>query len=500
MNPKDTYHITIIGGGITGLTAAWAVQQEAGKHDVDITYTLLEKSGRWGGKILTETIEGFGPEPFIVEGGPDSFLTQKPWAAQLAKELGIGDQFLATNDERRQTFVLNKGKPAKLPDGLMLIVPTKIRPFALSRLISPLGKLRMGLDWFIKPKQDDEDETLADFIKRRLGHEALDKIAEPLLSGIYNADAEKQSMLATFPRFRDIEKKYGSLIKGMLAAQKARQQAPPNPQGKPSMFTSFKPGMEELVLALRETLTGDCRLGVAVEKLAMVEQWPRTLPQNETSQSPNLQSPKYLCHLSDGTTLQTDAVILAVPAFAAARLVAAAAPEAANILNNIRYVSTGTISLAFKQTEINHPLNGFGIVIPRSEKRRINAITWSSTKFDYRAPNGYALLRVFFGGSRTPEMMDVPDDELLSIVRTELADIMGVEAVPIFHRIYRWDRSNPQYDVGHLERVTAVQNKLPAGLMVTGSPYGGVGVPDCVRQARETAVSLVQSILFTEKI
>ncbi len=495
MKQTDTFHITIIGGGITGLSAAFALQQEAAEQNIDITYTLLEKSGRWGGKIMTETVEGFGDEPFVVEAGPDSYLTQKPWAAQLAREIGIGDQFLPTNDARRQTFVLNKGKPAKLPDGLMLIVPTKIRPFVLSRLISPLGKLRMGLDWFIKPKLDDTDETLAQFINRRLGHEALDKIAEPLLSGIYNADAEMQSMMATFPRFRDIEKKHGSLIKGMLAAQKARKQAPPNPNSKPSMFTSFKPGMEELVLALREQLTGDCRLGVGVERIEGLE----TCAEQGRSIG-GLRPRDWRLHLSDGTELQSNVVILATPAFVAADLLADVAPAASKTLREIRYVSTGTISLAYKRDEIDHPLHGFGIVIPKSEKRRINAITWSSTKFDHRAPNGYVLLRVFFGGSRTPEMMAVPDEELIPIVRQELAEIMGVQAEPVLQRIYRWDLSNPQYDVGHLDHVEVIRQSLPDGLVVTGSPYGGVGVPDCVRQAKETAVSLIQSLKFATKI
>lgn len=472
----QTTHITIIGGGITGLSAAWYVQQEAARQNIDITYSLVEQSDRWGGKILTETIEGFGERPFIVEGGPDSFLTQKPWAAQLAHELGIDDQFLPTNDSRRQTFILHHGKPIPLPDGVMLIVPTKIKPFVFSRLISPWGKLRMGLDWFIPPKGDDGDETLATFINRRLGQEALDKIAEPLLSGIYNADAEMQSMMATFPRFREIERRHGSLIKGMLAAQKARQSSAPDQAS--SMFTSFKPGMEELVLALRQRLTGDCRLGTAVKKI-------------ESGPSPTA---NWQLFLQDGTVLQTKAIILAIPAFVAAQLLADIAPEAARTLQTIRYVSTGTVSLAYRRAEISHPLNGFGIVIPRSERRRINAITWSSTKFDHRAPDAYALLRVFFGGSRTPEMMAEPDDTLLPVVQAELAEIMGVTAVPVFHRIYRWQQSNPQYDVGHLERVAAVEAHLPERLFVTGSPYRGVGLPDCVRQAKETAVNVMAAL------
>ncbi|MBX3055349.1 MAG: protoporphyrinogen oxidase [Anaerolineae bacterium] len=492
MTNSTPLNITIIGGGIAGLSAAWYVQQEAARQGVDITYTLVEQSDRWGGKILTETVDGFGARPFIIEAGPDSFLSQKPWAAQLARELGIADQFLPTNDGRRQTFILHNGRPTPLPDGVMLIAPTKIKPFVQSRLISPWGKLRMGLDWFIPPKMDDSDETLAQFIQRRLGQEALDKIAEPLLSGIYNADAELQSMMATFPRFRDMEKEHGSLIKAMLAAKKSRAQAPPNGNA-PSMFTSFKPGMEELTLALRERLTGDCRLGIKVERLE-IRDWRLTDP--TPSPISNLQSPIYQLHLSDGSTLPTNAIILAVPAFVAAKLLAELAPQAAETLRQIRYVSTGTVSLAYKRDEIAHPLNGFGIVIPRSERRRINAITWSSTKFDHRAPEGYALLRIFFGGSRTPQMMDVPDEALLPIVQEELAAMMGITAVPLFHRIYRWQNSNPQYDVGHLDRVAAIEASLPPGIFVTGSPYRGVGVPDCVKQAKDTAVNVMSKLVI----
>lgn len=469
-------HITIVGGGITGLATAWYLQQHASKVAQSFSYTLLEQSKRWGGKILTETIDDFASAPFVVEGGPDSFLTQKPWAAQLARELAIDVDLLPSNDTRRKTFVLNKGKPTNLPDGVMLIVPTKIKPFLLSGLISPLGKLRMGLDWVIPPKKDDADETLADFIRRRLGDEALDKMAEPLLSGIYNADAERQSLMATFPRFREIERKHGSLIKGMLAAASHRPSPTSNGTGpKSTLFTSFTGGMGALVTALMSQLTGDCRLEVAVTHLAQ--------PQPGTP-------PRYQLTLSDGTTLLTDAVVLAVPAFAAAHLLQPIAPAAAQELAQIRYVSTGTISLAYRRDTINHPLHGFGIVIPRSEKRPINAITWSSTKFERRAPEGYALLRVFFGGSRTPEMMEVDDTTLLATVKRELETIMGISATPLFHRIYRWEHSNPQYDVGHLERVAAIRAALPKEIWLTGSPYGGVGVPDCIHQAQQTAWQL----------
>jgi oxygen-dependent protoporphyrinogen oxidase len=478
--------VIIIGGGISGLSAAYHLQQAAAEAGLPLNYTLLEQADRWGGKIATETVTGYSDTPFIVEGGPDSFITQKPWALQLARELGLDDALLPTNDHLRKTFVLNNGRPTPLPDGVMLIVPTKIKPFALSPLISPLGKLRMGLDLFIPPKTDDEDETLAQFIERRLGSEALDKIAEPLMSGIYNADAHKQSLMATFPRFRAIEQKYGSLTKGMLAAQKARAQASRNGGSpKPAMFTSMKSGMSAFVDEIQGRLTGDLRLETAVTQIKIEEQ--RLKP-------PNLQSSIFNLHLNDGSTLTADAVILAIPAFAAAALLGELAPDAAETLNSIRYVSTGTISLAYRRDELNHPLDGFGVVIPRSEKRPVNAITWTSTKFNRRAPHGYALLRLFFGGSRTPEMMDVGDADLLRIVRRELFEIMGVSADPVFHRIYRWQRSNPQYDVGHLERVAAIEAALPPNLFVTGSPYRGVGLPDCVRQGKETAERIIKDL------
>ena len=267
---RQTKSVIIIGGGIAGLSTAWYLQGQSKERGLDVRYTVLEQDDRWGGKILTQRVNGYGDTPFVVEGGPDSFLTQKPWAVQLARQLGLGERLLGTNDEKRKVFVLNKSRPTPLPDGVLLIVPTKVRPFALSPLISPFGKLRMGLDLFIPAKRDGQDETLADFISRRLGSEALDKIAEPLMSGIYNAEAERQSLLATFPRFRALEEKHGSLIRGMLASRRARSNGsgPKNPgQAKLSMFVSLPGGTEELVHKLVPELTGDLRLNSPVKSL-----------------------------------------------------------------------------------------------------------------------------------------------------------------------------------------------------------------------------------------
>ena len=470
--------VAIVGGGIAGMACAFHLQEKATSEGKPIEYALLERSDRWGGKLRTETIDGYGDAPFIVEAGPDSFITQKPWGLQLARQLGLESEFLPTNDHKRKTFVLHKGRPAAMPDGVLLIVPTKFTPFALTPLISPWGKLRMGMDLFIPARTDESDETLADFIERRLGREALDKIAEPLLSGIYNAEAEKQSMLATFPRFREMEKQHGSLMRGMLASMRARLTAP-KPNGangsKPmSMFMSLAGGMERLIDALRPRLTGDCRLGTGVQSIR-----------------PN--GAGYRLELSDGGTLDADAIVLAVPTYVAGPLLAEIAPEATAKLGDIRYVSTGTISFAYKRDEIAHPLDGFGVVIPRSEKRLINAITWTSTKFDRRAPDGYALLRVFFGGSRSPEMMQRSDEEIEQIARQELKAIMDIDAQPLFHRIYRWQNATPQYDVGHLERVAAIEAALPPGVQLTGSPYRGIGIPDCIHQGQQAAEKILDS-------
>jgi len=492
---KSTVQVAIVGGGISGLATAYYLQRHAAAEGRALSYALLERSPRLGGKIVTDEVTGFGDTPFVVEGGPDSFLTQKPWALQLMRELGLEDRLLGTNDHMRKVFVLHKGRPTPLPDGVLLIVPTRLMPFALSPLISPLGKLRMGLDLLIPAKRDDEDETLADFIRRRLGDEALDKIAEPLMSGIYNAEAEKQSLLSTFPRFRDIEKNHGSLIRGMLASRRKRAAPPapgspatnghdPSAAAKPvSMFISLRGGTRELVDTLVAKLTGDLRLNTGV---AAIDALP--------------DGAGYRLTLSDGSILDAEKVVLATPSFVTAGLVRGLAPSAADLLDNIRYVSTGTLSLGFRRSEVSHPLNGFGVVIPRSERRPINAITWSSTKFDYRAPEGYALLRVFFGGSRNPEIVDRPDDELLAIARSELKAIMGVDAQPVFHRLYRWHNATAQYDVGHLSRVADIEAAMPPGLLVTGSPYRGIGVPDCVHQGQQTASAVWAQLSPTQTV
>ncbi len=487
---SNSPHVVIIGGGITGLSAAFYLQRAARAAGLPVRYTLVDRGDRFGGKLVTETVDDF-----VVEGGPDSFITQKPWGLQLARELGLADQLIGTSEPRHKVYVLIKGRPRPMPDGLMLVVPTKIMPFALSSLISPLGKLRMGLDLFIPPRRDGADETMANFIRRRLGAEALDKIAEPLLAGIHNSESERQSILATFPRLREIEEKHGSLIRGMVAQRHAatsrrRDEAtgrrdaesvdpsPPRPLAPSSTFVTLKGGLGVLVDALVDALDGRLIGGCGVAALDHDPAAPRP----------------YRVRLDDGETLEADVVILTAPSFVSAELLAPLAPDLAEGLRQIRYVTTGTVTLAYRKSEIGQPLDGYGLVIPHSERRRINAVTITSDKFAHRAPDDCTLVRVFVGGSRNPDVPHLDDQALLGLVRAELGATLGIRAEPLWSRIYRWARSNPQYDVGHLDRMDMLEALCPDGLYLSGSAYRGVGIPDCVRQGKETAARVVAQL------
>ena len=481
--------IVIIGGGISGLSAAWEVQRRSPGTQV----TLIEARDGLGGRIRTERIDGF-----VIEHGPDAFLTQKPAAIELATELGIIERVQGTNDEARTIFVLHKGNPVPMPAGFQLIVPTQLGPFLRSPLISPLGKARMltevtrrqrGGGWMSVPprpwrrhdptetKPDatpslnsplstlgSPDESVANFVRRRFGKEAAETFAEPMLAGIYNADVEQQSLEATFPRFREMEQSYGSLIRASRATKKASSGHRPSR----SMFASFRTGMQELPDALARRLSADIRLRTRV---ASIEQ----------------RGTHYVVALDNGGALLADVLVVTLPARNAAELVRPLTPAAASQLDALRTVSTGAVTLAYRDEQIPRALEGFGLVVPRKERRPINAITVASTKFTGRAPEGCALFRVFFGGERSAETFTHSDRDLVELVRRELYHLMGITAAPSLVRIDRWPDASPQYDVGHLERIAGIEAALPPGILLTGSAYRGVGIPDCIANARHTA-------------
>jgi oxygen-dependent protoporphyrinogen oxidase len=486
---SDVPHVAIIGGGITGLSAAYYLHRTASAAGHDVRWTLIERDVRLGGKILTETIG----DAFVVEGGPDSFVAQKPWAIELACDLGLGDELMGANHVPHATWVLRRGCPRPMPDGMLLIVPTKLMPFVRSPLLSPFGKLRMALDLVVPPRRDTADETLAAFIRRRFGSEALDVLAEPLLAGIHSSECERQSILATFPRLRAMEATHGGLIRGMLASRRASHHEEPalsvaksrsakRVEGTPaasgnlpafagSPFVTLRRGVGSLVEALVARLDGTVLTGRSVTRLN----------HDTTAAQP------YTLHLDDGATVPADAVILAVPSSVAAELVAPLHPALAESLRPLRSVSTGTLTLAFRQADVARPLDGFGMIIPRGEQRPINAVTFSSAKFHHRAPDDHLLARVFVGGSRHPAALDQTNDELLATARSELRAIFGITAEPCFSRVYRWPDANPQYDLGHLERVAQIEHLCPEGLFLAGSAYRGVGIPDCIKQGKDAA-------------
>ncbi|HEX9070276.1 MAG TPA: protoporphyrinogen oxidase, partial [Ktedonobacterales bacterium] len=369
-------HVTIIGGGISGLATAWYLEREAERAGVRLTYTLLEATPRFGGKVLSERVDGFGDGSFILEGGADAFLTRKPWALALARELGLGEQLHYTNQEHSRTYVLRHGKPVPLPDGLRLLAPTKLLPFLRSPLFTPWGKARIGLDLLIPPRQSEADESLAAFVRRRFGAEALDRVAEPMMAGVFNADAERQSLQATFPQFGVMEREHGSVIRGQRAAERSA-----TPATTPAFF-SFPGGTQTLADTLTAHLTGDLRAATQATQLSRREAG-------------------YAVTLDSREIINTDAVILASPASVAGALLREVAPEAALLLGSIRYHGIGALYLGYRAGDVPHPLDGYGVVIPTSEGRQIDGMTWSSTKWTGRAPSGYALLRVFFGGPAT---------------------------------------------------------------------------------------------------
>ena len=456
--------IAIIGGGITGLSAALTLEEDP----QNIEYLLFEASESLGGKIITENVDGF-----LVEGGPDCYLADKPWLTQLAEKIGLGESLIGTNDENKGTFVYSAGRLHSLPEGLMLMVPTKIVPFALSPLISWPGKLRMAGDFILPRRREAGDETLKSFVLRRLGREALDKIAEPLIGGIHGGDPETMSLQASFPRFLTMEKNYRSLVLAMLAARRHPPQKKAR-SGPATAFISFRQGMAELVQGMQKQLRGQIFLGSPVSGIAR-------------------QDGGYLLTTAN-RRYQVDGVILAVPAPAASSLLSPHDPTAGQLLASIPMASSATVSLAYRQHEVAHLQKGFGFVIPFVEGRKINAVTLTSVKWSNRVPSSDDMLvRVFFGGAKNSANAEADEETIISWAKSELAAILGITAEPRMVKVHRWIKARPQYTLGHLERIQALEERLGSlpGIFLAGGCYRGIGVPDCVRDGSQTASALV---------
>jgi oxygen-dependent protoporphyrinogen oxidase len=455
--------IAILGGGISGLAAAFALEQQ--RRAGTLEYTLYESSPRFGGVLRTDRIQGC-----IVEAGPDSFITEKPWAADLCRSLGLGDQLLGSNDSGRVTYILVRGQLIPMPDGLTFMVPTKILPTAFSPLFSWNTKLRMVREIHYSPGMPSErsDESVASFVERHYGEEMVERLADPLLSGVYGGDAASLSIHAVLPRFAEMERTHGSLGRGMLAARKKMQGAASRPAFP--IFTSLKGGMQRLVDALVARLH------------------PPSLVANIAVRSMQLDSSGW--KVSAGAkTEYFDAAIVALPSHSAAHVFSACSPELAAELGAIASTSSITVGLGYDRDVRQSLPPGFGFLVPRAEGKRLLAATFVHNKFPHRAPEDRALLRCFFSGSTAETISDLSDDAIVAIVRTDLQQILGFRAAPLFARVYKWKSAMPLYGVGHLERLERIERlcqKLPS-LALAGNAYRGIGVPDCVRSGQEAA-------------
>ncbi|MFZ5857997.1 MAG: protoporphyrinogen oxidase [Chloroflexota bacterium] len=469
--------LTIIGGGIAGLSAAYYATRNTEYDQI----TLIESDSRWGGKITTDRVN-FDDGQFIIEGGPDTFLATKPWGVALCKELGLGERLHGTNPNKKNTYVLNKGRLLPLPEGLAMMIPSDVPSILRSRLISWFGKTRMGLDFLLPAKNVNGDETLGAFVSRRLGREAYENLIEPLMSGIYAGDGDQLSLASTFPYLRDLETKYGSLARGALQMRKKSNGT--SLQGSRSAFLTPTTGLAEIVETLVEHLSSH-NVDLCLNTRA-------------TSVTRNLERGIWNVKL-DTETLDTDAVILATPAFVSAQLLALFDPELASALQAIPYALTATISLAYRLSDIPRELDGYGYVIPRREGRKALACTWTSTKFPHRAPDEYALIRVFVGRAG----QDIPwdENELRELAMEELKLTLGITANPLVSRVFMWDKAMPQYNLGHPEKLKQIDSALEKypTLALAGNGYRGIGIPDCIHSGEFAVEKVMRDLSRTSR-
>jgi oxygen-dependent protoporphyrinogen oxidase len=510
--------VVIIGGGITGLAAAHRLIEHYHKSGKQVDLTLFEAGSRLGGIVQTHEREGF-----LLESGPDSFISEKPEALELSRRLGLESHLIETNEIHRRSFVVRQGRLLPVPEGFHLLAPSRFWPFIKSDIFSWAGKARMALDLLLPRGNPDPngmrdrdndaiedataaaiaDESLAQFVRRRLGREALERMAQPMVGGIYTADPEQLSLRATMPRFLEMEREHRSLIRALRKQSRSSTTAKRSGSGQEtsgarySLFLSFDHGMQLLTDKLEERIldfgsqisAGDgfgqspIRVNTAVESL--------TLEREEGDETP-----KWKVRTNRDGIFVADALCLALPAYVSARLVSSVDAQLASELDGISYASSATINLAYKREDIPHPLDGFGFVVPFIEGRSVIACTFSSVKFPGRAPQGHALLRAFVGGALQPEMFELNEDELTSRVCSDLRDLLGIKQAPLFAEVSKWKRSMPQYHLGHLERVKRIRERVASlpGLALAGNAYTGLGIPDCIRSG-ELAADLIVSNL-----
>jgi len=468
-------HVIVIGGGISGLAAAHRLTELGRAGTLELKVTLLEASDRLGGVIATEHTDDL-----LLELGPDSYITDKPAALSLCERLGLADRLIAPqHSDGLKLYTVHRGRLEPLPEGFLLMAPTRVGSVLRSPLFSWGGKLRMGLEPLIPRRSGDEDESLASFVRRRLGREVLERVAQPLIGGIYASDPEHLSLAATMPRFPEMERNHGSVILGSRRAQKRRAQSTSETGARWSLFLSIDGGMEVLVRRIEEALgPGVVRLGEAVREL----RW------NPDARRWRLDTNR--------AGFEADAVICTLPADAAATALTTLDTELAVELRAIPFSSTATVNLAYRRGDIAHPLDGYGFVVPHVERQKIMACTFSSVKYAGRAPEDVALLRCFAGGTLQTDLLDQPDQALEAQVREDLESLLGISGAPTLCRTTRYPGSMPQYNVGHLGRVERIEARLRqfSTLALAGKSYRGVGIADCIASGEMAAETVVERL------
>ena len=459
--PAGDLSAVIVGGGITGLAAAYHLARDCRRLGLPASITLLEGAPRFGGKIQTTHRDGF-----VLEAGPDSFVARKQAAVALVRELGLAHRLMPTAGEHRRVLMLHDGELIELPSGLGLVAPAELSALFATPLLSPWGKLRACLDLVLPARPAEGDESLGSFVRRRLGRQMLERVVAPLLSGIHGTDPEELSLQSTFPAFAEMERRHGSLIRGVQAA---RRDASPSAT---SARLTLEGGLGELVEALTARLADDGVALVAGRRAAGLERRA---------------DGGWTIALEDGPRLAADAVVLTTPPLATAELLQPLDRKLAWQLYQIRHASIATVSLGFRAEDLPRPLSAYGFVAPRREGRRITACTFTSTKLAHRAPEGKVLLRAFLGGPDDGHVLRRSDAELVRAVLYDLRAVLGTSAPPVLAEVHRFEGGSPQYRVGHAERVARIENRLPEGLSLAGCAYHGVGIPDCLESGAAAA-------------
>ncbi len=460
--------IVVIGGGITGLSAAHRLIEIQKEQNLDLEVLLIEASDKLGGAISTIEKDGY-----LIEEGPDMFFTKRPWALNLSKRLGLDHELIETNEKKRGTFVLWQKELVPVPEGFLMLAPSKILPFLKTPLFSWKGKLRMLMDLFIS-KKGVRDESLASFVRRRFGNEALQRMAQPMIGGVYTADPEKLSLRATMPQFLDMEETHGSVIKGML---KSNNETSGDSGARYSQFLSFKKGMQTLIDTIKSKFPeGSISLGEKAREI--------------TSSNPGWKIQ------TQRREINASALIITTPSYHAASLIQNIDPSLQSDLSSIEYASSAVIILAYKKDDISHDLNGFGFVVPEVEKNDLIACSFSSVKFEGRAPKGCVLLRAFVGGALNPGICDLDDADLIEKAHRELSQILGISSSAEFAILKRYPKAMPQYHVGHMELIERIREKTGRhqGLEIAGNAYSGVGIPDSVHSGEQAAEAIIKDL------